>query len=243
MKNMIDKYSPLPIYYQIEEAIKGRIEKGELQEGEMIPSEREYAETYGISRMTVRQAITNLVNDGYLTRRKGKGTFVANQKIEQRLGLTSFTEDMKARGLKPSTKLIDFQISEARGKIAAGLGIHPGDEIYEIQRVRLADNIPMALETTYLAADLVKGLNQRIVQGSLYQFVEEELGLNIDYATQELEASVARETESEVLRIAKGTPVLLIRRYTYLKDGRPLELVQSIYRGDRYKFIIDMQRG
>ncbi|SFD55187.1 GntR family transcriptional regulator [Bacillus sp. OV194] len=241
---MIDKYSPLPIYYQIEEAIKGRIEKGELQEGEMIPSEREYAETYGISRMTVRQAITNLVNDGYLTRRKGKGTFVANKKIEQKLvGLTSFTEDMKARGLSPSIKLLDFKLSEAHGKTATGLGIQAEAAVYEIQRVRLADQIPMALETTFLSADLVRGLNEKIVQGSLYQYVEEELGLSIDYATQELEASVAREAESEILGIAKGSPVLFIRRYTYLTDGRPLELVQSIYRGDRYKFIIDMQRG
>lgn len=241
---MIDKYSPLPLYYQIEEAIKGRIDKGELTEGEMIPSEREYAESYGISRMTVRQAITNLVNDGYLTRRKGKGTFVANKKIEQKLiGLTSFTEDMLARGLAPSTKLLDFQLNEADEKTASRLGIRTGDTIYEFQRVRLADQIPMAFETTYLSADLIKGLNPEIVQGSLYQYVEEELGLSIDYATQELEASVAREAECEVLGIAKGSPVLFIRRYSYLSNGQPLELVQSIYRGDRYKFVIDMQRG
>ncbi|MCM3718698.1 GntR family transcriptional regulator [Fictibacillus phosphorivorans] len=239
---MIDKTSPLPLYYQIEEAIKQKIDKGEWESGSMISSEREFAENYEVSRMTVRQAINNLVNDGYLTRRKGKGTFVSGKKIEQKLlGLTSFTEDMKARGYKPASKLVSFQKIEANHKLAKTLEISQHDVVYEIKRVRLADEIPMAIETTFVPAELIPLNGTHIKEGSLYSQVE-NAGFHIDYATQSLEASIAREAESEILEIAKGAPVLLIQRQTFLTTGKPLELVHSVYRGDRYKFMIDMKR-
>ncbi|MFC6600901.1 GntR family transcriptional regulator [Ectobacillus funiculus] len=112
------------MYYQLEEQIKKQIESGELQPGDMLPSEREYAELINVSRMTVRQAMNNLVDGGYLYRQKGRGTFVAEKKVEQELGsLTSFTEDMKARGLVPSSKLLSFEIIPAPEKIANQLQI------------------------------------------------------------------------------------------------------------------------
>lgn len=240
---MVDKQSPLPFYFQLEEAIKKRIEKGELAPGQMIPSEREYAEHHGISRMTVRQAITNLVNDGYLYRQKGKGTFVARKKIEQKLqGLTSFTEDMKARGMKPSSRLIRFKIVPASEVVAQELAIQVYDPVYEIQRVRLADDLPMALETTSIPANLVHGLTEEHVRGSLYQYIGAVLETPIDYARQMIESSSAREVESEYLGVKKGSPILLIQRNTYLSDGTALEVVQSAYRADRYKFMIEMHR-
>ncbi|MBH0170988.1 MAG: GntR family transcriptional regulator [Bacillota bacterium] len=239
---MIDKTSPMPLYFQIEEAIKQKIDKGEWESETMIPSEREFAENYEVSRMTVRQAINNLVNDGYLTRRKGKGTFVSAKKIEQKLlGLTSFTEDMKSRGYKPASRLISFQKTTAENRVAKALEIEEDQEIYEIKRVRLANDIPMAFETTYVPVDLLELNESHIKQGSLYSEVE-NAGFVIDYATQSLEASISREAESEILEITKGAAVLLIKRQTYLTTGRPLELVQSVYRGDRYKFMIDMKR-
>lgn len=241
---MINKNLPLPIYYQLEEIIKNLIERGDLKPGDMIPSEREYSEKYEISRMTVRQAINNLVNDGFLVRRQGKGTFVAKQKIEQPLkGLTSFSEDMKSRGMEPSTKLIDFQIISPNQTIANKLNIEDHSFIYEIKRVRLADKIPMAYEISYLSVDLVPGLNKKIVEGSLYDYVENDLKLKIGHATQILEASISRKIEGEILDIQEGTPVLLIQRFSYLNDGTPLEIVKSVYRGDRYKFVIDMERS
>jgi GntR family transcriptional regulator len=239
---MIDKTSPLPLYFQIEEAIKQKIDKGEWESGSMISSEREFAENYEVSRMTVRQAINNLVNDGYLTRRKGKGTFVSGKKIEQKLlGLTSFTEDMKARGYKPASKLVSFQTVEANHKLAKALDISQNEEVYEIKRVRLANEIPMAIETTFVPVQLIQLSEIHIKEGSLYSQVE-NAGFHIDYATQSLEASIAREAESEILEIAKGAPVLLIQRQTFLTTGKPLEVVHSVYRGDRYKFMIDMKR-
>ncbi|KZE64685.1 phosphonate metabolism transcriptional regulator PhnF [Fictibacillus phosphorivorans] len=239
---MIDKKSPMPLYFQIEEAIKQKIEKGEWITGTMISSEREFAENYEVSRMTVRQAINNLVNDGYLTRQKGKGTFVSAKKIEQKLlGLTSFTEDMRSRGYRPASKLISFQTISANQRLAKALEIPENQKIYEIKRVRLANDIPMAFETTFVPAQLLYLQESHIKEGSLYSEVE-NAGFKIDYATQSLEASIARDAESEILEITKGAPVLLIERQTFLTNGMPLELVHSVYRGDRYKFMIDMKR-
>jgi GntR family transcriptional regulator len=239
---MIDKTLPLPLYYQIEEAIKQKIDKGDWESGFMISSEREFAETFEVSRMTVRQAINNLVNDGYLTRKKGKGTFVSGNKIEQKLlGLTSFTEDMKARGFRPASKLVSFQIVEANRSVAKALNISQDDQVYEIKRVRLANDVPMAIEMTYVPVRLIALKEIHIQEGSLYSKVE-NAGFEIDYATQSLEASIARDAESDILEIAKGAPVLLIKRQTYLTTGEPLEVVHSVYRGDRYKFMIDMKR-
>lgn len=241
---MIDKNSPIPIYHQLEEYIKAQIENSELQPDEAIPSERVYADMFQISRMTIRQALTNLVNDGYLYRQKGKGTFVNKKKVEQRLqGLTSFTEDMKERGFTPGSRLVSFEIIPAGREIAERLQLKENTPVYEIKRVRLADDMPMALETTYLPANLVKGLTEEIINQSLYQYIEEKLSLVIYEATQQIEASIAREQELRHLEIEKGSPVLLILRTSTLKDGTPFEFVKSAYRADRYKFVHTMQRG
>ncbi|PTM57625.1 GntR family transcriptional regulator [Desmospora activa] len=240
---MLDKNSPIPVYYQLEERLKDSIEKRELKEGDMIPSERVLSEQYRISRMTVRQAINNLVRDGYLYRIKGKGTFVASNKIEQPLqGLTSFTEDMLSRGLKPETRLLQFTVEPAQGKIIQRLKLAEGEPVNVIKRVRLADNLPMALETTFLPVKLISGLTEAHVYGSLYEYIETQLGLKIGHATQTLEATVARASETEHLQIQKGSPVLLIERSSYLANQHPLELVKSVYRGDRYKFNVHLQR-
>lgn len=241
---MIDKQSPLPIYYQIQELIRKKIDKKEWQTGDVLPSERIFAEQYEVSRMTVRQAVTELVNEGLLRREKGRGTFVAEQKFTQTLqGLTSFTEDMKERGLKPSSRLISFNVREAAGKTARVLGLNDGEAVYEIQRIRLADDSPMAMETTYISKKLIPGLTKNIVQHSIYEYVEAELGLAIGYGEQSLEAALAMKKEAELLEIELNDPVLLISRITHLQDKTPFEYVKSAYRGDRYKFSIQMPRN
>lgn len=239
---MINKRSPLPIYFQLEEQIKKQIEEGQFQPHATLPSEREYAEKYEISRMTVRQAINNLVQAGYLYRQKGKGTFVAEKKFEQQLnGLTSFTEDMKARGLTPGNKLVSFEIIPASRKTADKLQISLHAPVYEIKRIRLADQMPMALETVYISANLVKGLTEQIIVQSLYQYVE-SLGFRIDHAVQTLESVMASESEAEYLEIPNPSPILFVQRKTFLGDGTPLEYVKSAYRADRYKFTIEINR-
>ncbi|NMH72608.1 GntR family transcriptional regulator [Bacillus sp. RO2] len=241
---MIDKTSPIPIYYQLESHIKNQIEAGFILPGETIPSEREYAESYGISRMTVRQAINSLVNEGLLYRKKGSGTFVSEKKIEQPLqGLTSFTEDMKKRGMEPTSKLIHFELIPANSFISNELKISEYAPVYEIKRIRLADGEPMALETNYLSANLVKGLTEEEVKASIYSYVEDKLGLRITHAEQVIESVKASEEHVKLLNIVKDHPMLYIQRNTFLHDGTPLELVKSVYRGDRYKFQIKMERN
>lgn len=240
---MIDKNSPLPLYYQLEEQIKKSIETENLQPGDALPSERELSESYQISRMTVRQAITNLVNKGYLFREKGKGTFVSNQKFEQNLqGLTSFTEDMKARNLVPGSKLLHFEIYPADDDIKARLSLKEDELIYKIKRLRLANNDPIAVETSYLPVNLVPGLTPDILASSIYTYIEQELELTIGHASQTVEAAIVDAEDQQHLNINKGVPILLIQRETYLENGTPLELVRSSYRADKYKFKIDIER-
>nr|WP_253957873.1 GntR family transcriptional regulator [Metabacillus halosaccharovorans] len=231
------------MYYQLEEQIKKTIETEELQPGDALPSERELSESYQISRMTVRQAITNLVNKGYLFREKGKGTFVSSQKFEQNLqGLTSFTEDMKARNLVPGSKLLHFEIYPADKDIRATLSLKDEELIYKIKRLRLANNEPIAVETSYLPVNLVPGLTPDILASSLYTYIENELELTIGHASQTVEAAIVDAEDQQHLNIHKDVPVLLIQRETFLENGTPLELVRSSYRADRYKFKIDIER-
>ncbi|WP_028402744.1 GntR family transcriptional regulator [Ectobacillus panaciterrae] len=240
---MINKHSPIPIYHQLLEHIKHQIESGELQTNQMIPSEREYAELYQISRMTVRQALNNLVLQGYLYRKKGRGTFVGNQKIEQTLtGLTSFTEDMTGRGMKPSNVFLDFTITPADYSAAQALHLKEYTPVYEIRRIRLADDLPMAIETTYVPANLLIGLTEDIVHQSLYRHIEQKLGYTIQFAQQEIEASIADKLQANSLQIEYGAPVLCMKRTSYLANGTPFEYVISTYRADRYKFIHELAR-
>lgn len=242
--NMIDKKSPIPIYFQLVEKIQKEIEQGSLKPGDVLPSERELADTYDISRMTVRQAITKLVNDGYVHRKKGTGTFVNESKIDQPLqGLTSFTEDMRERGFIPGNRMLSFQVIEATEYIAAKLGITAGDQIYEIERIRLADDEPMALETTWLPCELITGLTEEVIDNSLYNYIENKLGFSIGTASQVIESSIVNEREMGLLSLPKGAPILLIERMTFLADGRPFEFVKSRYRADRYRFRIQMSRS
>ncbi len=240
---MINKQSPLPIYHQILEDLKKRIEQKEFQPGDIIPSERELSESYNVSRMTVRQAVTNMVNDGDLYRERGKGTFVAERKIEQPLqGMTSFTEDMRQRGMIASSKLIVFETTPVPDDIAHKLQLDMDQQVYNIKRIRYADNKPMAVETTFIHTALIPDLTEELVQGSLYHYIEDELNLEIEKASQMIEATIADHHLSDLLEIPPSSAILHMERNSFLKDGRPFEVVKSAYRADRYKFISDIHR-
>lgn len=240
---MIDKKSPVPIYHQLEEIVKSQIDSGFLQPDQAIPSEREFAEQYQISRMTVRQALTNLVNEGFLYRKKGTGTFVNKRKVEQVLqGMTSFSEHMIERGLTPSSQILSYDTVPANRAVAKRLEIKPGQEVLQIERIRLADNLPMALETAYMPIHLTKGLTKEQAMDSIYQFIEEDLSLKIKEAHQELEAIAASSYEAKYLLIEKDSPVLRIIQTSYLEDDTPFEYVKSSFRADRYRFYNQLKR-
>lgn len=243
MKAVVDKGSPIPMYVQIEEELKRRIDTGEYPVGTAIPSERELTELFGVSRMTVRQSITNLANEGLLYREKGRGTFVASPKVEQPLtGLTSFTEDMKARGLVPRNKIIHFGQGLPDPDIAGELKLQPDEQVFTVERIRYANDKPMALERTFLPVKLFPGLDEAKLNGSLYSLIEQEQQLTISHASQRMEASLVQKEEAALLEIAMPAPILTIERVSYLTNGTPFEVVRSMYRADRYKFITEIQR-
>lgn len=240
---MIDKKSPVPIYHQLEEFIKQQINSGQLQPNQAIPSERELTEKFQISRMTVRQALTNLVNDGFLYRKKGTGTFVSERKVEQVLQcLTSFSEDMLERGFQPSSEILSYETIPASQSVATKLHIEAGQKVLKIVRIRLADQVPMARETAYMPAHLTDGLTKELAKDSIYQFIENHLSLQIDEAYQELEAVAANELDAKYLEIEKGSPILRISRVTYLVNQLPFEYVKSSFRADRYRFYHHLKR-
>ncbi len=239
----IDKQSPIPIYFQIMEQLKTQIKNGELKADALLPSEREYAEQFGISRMTVRQALSNLVNEGFLYRQKGRGTFVSKLKMEQPLqGLTSFTEDMRSRGMKPGSRLAEYQLIQATEELSSILGCGYPATLHKIIRVRLANDIPMAIEASYIPFDKAGKLDASHFQSSMYEHIEAYNQMPISRAKQELEPGTASEEEAELLGIQPGVPVLYIKRTTYLQDGTAFEHVKSAYRGDRYTFVHYMDR-
>ncbi|WP_313892208.1 GntR family transcriptional regulator [Psychrobacillus sp.] len=240
---MIDKSSHVPIYVQIEELLKQRIYEEHYKIGENIPSERELSEQLGVSRMTVRQSITNLVNVGLLYREKGRGTFVANPKLEQPLnGLTSFTEDMKARGMEPSSKVVRFEKVIPATDIARDLQLGQGEAVFYVVRIRYADRKPMAIERTYIPVKVFPDLDEKEIIGSLYALIEEKYHQKIGNAIQQMEAAIVAKEDSKYLQINNVSAVLIIKRISFLTDGVPFELVRSTYRADRYKFISEIQR-
>ncbi|WP_078390786.1 GntR family transcriptional regulator [Shouchella patagoniensis] len=240
---MINKQSPIPIYFQIEELIKRQIADGVLKPGEALPSERELADQYEVSRMTVRQGISNLVQQNKLYREKGKGTFVSWPKIEQPLSkMTSFTEDMKNRKLVAGSLLLEFTTIPANKNIASILAVSEGTLVYAIKRVRLADELPIALEHTYITCDLAPHLSEEVLHSSLYAYFEQVCGHSIFEAEQTIEAVLATEEDARFLETQIGSPLLAIRRQTRLEDNRVLEAVYSHYRGDRYHFVTKMTR-
>ena len=231
----IDRQSPIPMYYQIMNQLREKISAGEYTVDSALPPERELVESYQVSRMTIRQAILELVNEGILVRRRGIGTFVAPPKLEQPLNsLTSFTEDMAQRGMKAGSRIVSFKEIVPDPGVRKTLGLSAEDKVYECVRLRLADEEPMALETTSLVASLCPGLEAEVVENqSLYKVLTERWGIQLDYATQSLEPILAPPYEATLLHVAPGSPLLLIHRVTYEYTRPALTAAVRVIFGER----------
>jgi GntR family transcriptional regulator, N-acetylglucosamine utilization regulator len=240
----IYRNSPLPRYYQLKEIMRERVQSEEWKPGDLIPSERELSEKYGISRMTARQAITDLVNEGLFYREQGKGTFVSQRKITQQLlRLTGFTEDIRARGQKPGTKVLSAEMVPADETTAEKLRIGPGTRIFRLQRLRLADDEPLAIELSQIS---FKGcerlLEEDLEQNSLYRLLETKYGIPLMEADQELEAGLAGNEEAQLLKISINRQVLFTRRITYTERSQPIEYAKAVYCGNKYTFYTHLKR-
>ncbi|WP_392543958.1 GntR family transcriptional regulator [Oryzobacter telluris] len=211
----------------------------ELEPDTAIPSERELMETYAVSRATVRRAIETLIAEGLLRRAQGKGTFVARPRVESHLHLASFTEDMRRRGLEPSTRVVRADAAEPPADVARFLGLGPGRRAWRLERVRLAGGEPMAFESGWYAAELLPDLDRHDLTGSLYTIFSEVYGVAVDTAEQTVWAEVAEERLARHLQVAVGSPVMAFDRQGS-SQGRPLERAVSHYRGDRYQLHVSL---
>lgn len=212
-----------------------------LQVGQAIPPERQLCVRLGVSRLTLRAAVDQLVQEGYLVRRHGSGTFVSQPKIAQQLALTSFTEDMVRRGMVPSSRTLELAVVPAGARIARRLQVSPEDPVVKIRRLRLADGESMAIETLHVPAALVPGLTAADLEGkSFYELLEHRYGIVIGYGQQTIEPTVTNEEESADLGVPLHSPALLFERTTSTEAGRMVEFVRSIYRGDRYRLVAEL---
>jgi GntR family transcriptional regulator len=212
-----------------------------LEVGKPIPAERQLATGLGVSRLTVRAALDELVRDGYLDRRHGSGTYVTEPKIAQPLTLTSFSDDMKRRGMVPGSRTLELTTTTAGARLAHRLAVSPEARLVRVKRLRLADNQPMAMEVLHVPEVLVPGLTRADFEDhSFYELLRERYGISIASGTQSIEPTVTNEEESEVLNVPLHTPAFLFERTTVSESGRIVEFVRSIYRGDRYRLVADL---
>ncbi|MBS3814025.1 GntR family transcriptional regulator [Candidatus Bipolaricaulota bacterium] len=240
----VDKNSPVPIYYQIKELFKERIEGGDLEPHQRLPSERDLEKKYGISRMTARRALTELESEGYAYREQGKGSYVAEPKLRQALlELTGFTEDMKRRRMSPGARVIEQKLVDGDQELAAKLEVEVESKIFVLQRIRLAEEEPLAIETSHLRYEVCEGIEEYDFEDrSLYDTLKNDFDISLSWAEQSVEATLADEFEAENLGIDKGTPMLMTERTTYLGDEEtPIEYARSVYRGDRYKLFVELR--
>lgn len=237
------KLQKIHLYIRIKEDVKDKITTGEYRVAQMLPSERDMCKTYNASRMTVRQAISELQAEGLLYRIHGKGTFVSNAMFEQKLSeLTSFSEDMTRIGRKPGSRITAIKYIQADAKIAEKLRIMQGDEVLLLSRIRIADDNPMAIENSYLNSKLVNGIEMDVAEEfSLYHYLRHKLKIPLLRAVQSIKSTLITGKNAQLLNVPENMIGLLIERVTYTKNDIPVEYVVSQYRGDLYKFVIEMK--
>src|SRR5262245_40204384 len=241
----LDKQSPVPLYYQLAELLREQIRSGRLTPGDQLPSERELSEQYAISRMTTRQAIAYLVQEGTLVARHGLGTFVAAPKLTyDALNLIGFTEEIIQAGGTATSRVIEQAVAAPPERVAAGLRLAPGQPTVRIVRLRLDGPTPLLLETIFIPAWLLPGLEREDMSArSLYSLLEQQGGIRLEHARQTLEATVANDYESRLLGVAPGTAMILLEGVTYAEHDQPVEYFKAIYRGDRFKFEFESRRS
>lgn len=240
----IDKQSRLPLYFQLEELIKKAITTGELKPGDMIPTEWEIIDYFKLSRTTVRQALSDLVNENLLYRKKGIGTFVSKPKIDlQYMGnMVSYNEQISSMGLTPSTKVLKFEVIAADEFLAREMGLSNGDKVIELVRLRFADEEPIAVVQSYLPYDLCNYiLDVDMENNSLYQILSSQKNTTVVLVERVVEAKIVSREDGKLLNVEKGFPVQSFLNKAFNEEGRVLEYCSSRYRGDRNKFYIEVK--
>lgn len=214
----------------------------DLGVGDALPPERALAAQLGVARMTLRRAVDELVRDGRLVRRHGAGTFVAAPKIAASLHVSSFSDDMRRRGHVPHSRTIEFERVFAGPQLGRRLDVSPSAPVLRVVRLRLADEAPMAIETLHVPADLVPGLDgEALTDASFYALLATRYGIHLARGLQEIEPTVTDERESALLGVPLHSPAFLFERTSWDADGRVVEFVRSVYRGDRYRLTAELR--
>ncbi len=224
-----------PKYRLLHDAVAALIR--DLPAGSGMPTERELSERFGVSRGTVRQALDHLEAEQRILRHQGRGTFVAGPKMDHLLELTSHTAYFRARGMEPGSRLIGVTRAPATAEVAGMLALGEGEEILQIERVRLANDEPLAIEILHLGAKRFDGIAAVLGESqSLYELLRARYGVELAWADETIEAALSPEREASLLAIPVGAPVLVLCRQSFDPIGRPVEFVRSYYRADRYRF-------
>jgi len=240
----LDRRSSIPLYHQLKEILIARIENGDLKIGSLLPTEMDLVGMYSVSRTTVRQAMQALEYDGYISRTAGKGTFVIRTKLSRGMTrLTSFSEDMRARGESVNSKLLEFQQIQAGEQAAERLNIPVGTPLIYVARLRSANGIPVAINESYLY--LPEGIaitrDELDSTGSIFALFSQKEIPPLE-ADRTIEAVAATEEWSKLLHIPVGSPILLVEGVVFTYDHRPIEYHKVISVGDRYKYAVHLDR-
>ena len=232
-----------PLYLKLSDMLAEQIMDGTLPEGTLLPSERELCQIHDISRTTVRQALQDLSQKGYIRAIHGKGTMVVRPQIRQELrSIYSFDEDMRRLGKNPETHIVDFVKIEPTGTVASMLQLPAGESVYRIMRLRIANNEPMLLETNYLSCSRFPDFSRDLLENqSLYRVLNSRYGLNIDVAEETFEPVLLRPMESQMLHTGQGALGMLVERISY-EGGRVVESSKSVAPASKFKHHVVLRR-
>lgn len=241
----VNRSSAIPYYVQVRDTIQARIHAGIWESGDQLPGEPELCRMFAVSRTVIRQALNDLVNQGFLIREKGKGTFVARPKIRESLfqRLTGFYQDMVEQGHTPQAQVLRQECVPAHQKVADYLQIAPGTQVIVIERLRSIQETPIQLVTSYLPVALCPTLLEvDLTHQSLYAVLEQTCGVFITRGRRSIEAVPANEYEARLLEIPKGAPLILLDSVSFSNDGTPVEYFHAVHRGDRTRFEVELIR-
>lgn len=235
---------PIPLYHQLKQIVRAEIERGTYQPGDRLPAEAELIQHYGVSRITVRQAFDELEAESLVVRRHGKGTYVAEKRIEQDLvRLTDFVEDMELAGLAPTSRVLTFTREAASRVVAAALGLSVGEEVVRVDRLRLANTRPIAYDTTWLPLRFGLLLSETaLADETIYHILETRYSIPIEAGTFHITAATATPEQARLLEVAAGSGLLLIQRISCTTGHLPIYVQERYYRPDRVSYRITLHR-
>lgn len=243
---VIDRSSPIPLYFQLSKFIENRIKVREWTPGQLLPSEQELCSRFGISRTVVRQALSELERNGFITKQSGKRSTIAFPKYEGGLmqNLHGFYEDAIAKGQTPSTKVLEFTVVPADPEVAGALQISENDPVIKLNRLRFLDGEPEVLVVTYLPEKKCSSLIMEDFSAhSLYEVLASKYGLRIVRGYRSIEALALSASDAKLLNVKAGSPALLLKSIGLLEDSSPLEYFIAKHRGDRCKFHVRLVRS